>query len=432
MKKQLLKKLTIATFVVFGFAQVSAQTFTFSTGQDGWSSGYGSGDPVTHAPTEGISGDGALQLTRVNNNSNIGLNSTPGIDATTKKVIKIVYKNGTLGTSIRVQGNNDNATDNSITQTVLSITPSSSEYVTSYIDMTGVAGWEANINNLDILVRANYSAAEDPFFLDEITFLDAMPDTTYNEFIQNPGFDGPTGMTHLSGLKTFVERSITSTESHDGSQSLRATFSANADAIFWTFSNYEKVYPAAYASGSKIEIKMWVKTNRAAPISVSTRVKLTNAGDDTQLKPIATATTTNTAMGWEELSFEMFSEDVFDGATFWFALNYTDGEPINLLANDVVYIDEISATITDATALSVDENQLEAVLVYPNPTSDILNIKCPAGSNLEVYNILGEKVKTESSVQKNASLNVSNLASGLYIMKLNSEGKTAIKKFQVK
>lgn len=96
----------------------------------------------------------------------------------------------------------------------------------------------------------------------------------------------------------------------------------------------------------------------------------------------------------------------------------------------VVYVDDIS--VVQSATLGVKANTLEGVWVYPNPTANVLNVKCPAGTKMEVYNILGAKVKTQNSVQKNAALNVSGLASGLYVMKLNSEGKTATKKFQVK
>lgn len=96
----------------------------------------------------------------------------------------------------------------------------------------------------------------------------------------------------------------------------------------------------------------------------------------------------------------------------------------------VVYVDDIS--VVQSATLGVKANTLEGVWVYPNPTANVLNVKCPAGTKMEVYNILGAKVKTQNSVQKNAALNVSGLASGLYVVKLNSEGKTATKKFQVK
>ena len=143
MRKKILKSILFSIFVICGFANSFAQE-TFSTGLNGWSSAYGSNTPVAHAPSEGVNSDGALQLTRENNNSNFGLNPA-GINADTHKIIKFVYKNLTKGTDIRVQGGL--ASPDNILPTVLSITPELDQWVTGYLDMTGVAGWSGTVDN---------------------------------------------------------------------------------------------------------------------------------------------------------------------------------------------------------------------------------------------------------------------------------------------
>ncbi|MCL7754584.1 T9SS type A sorting domain-containing protein [Polaribacter sp. Z022] len=430
MIKNLLRKNVFLLLVFCAFA-LNAQTYTFSSGLEGWSSAYGSADPVSHSTTEGVNGDGALVLTRVNNNSNFGLNPA-GIDASTKKFIKIRFKNETNGTQLRVQGAQpaDNS-DLKIPNTIFNITPNSSEYVTMYLDMSAVTNWDNTIDNFDVLIRANYADGEGNFYLDEIEFQNSAPAKTYSEFILNPSFDGPTGVSHLSGNVTFATRSITSTVFHDGTQSLKKEYTANPDKPFWTFTSYEKKYTTKFPANSDIQIKMWVKSNRTTPYSVSSRVKTTDGGVDTATKPIASVTTTNTSGDWEELTFDLKNVEEFDGILFWFALDHIDGAATNLVAGDIVYFDQMTATITAATA-NLESNILQGVSVYPNPANDILNIKSPINSEISLFNILGAKVKSAKNNSDILQLSVSDLPRGVYMLKIFSENKSKTTKVVIK
>lgn len=68
--------------------------------------------------------------------------------------------------------------------------------------------------------------------------------------------------------------------------------------------------------------------------------------------------------------------------------------------------------------------------MYPNPVSDILNIETETAiKTIEIYNIQGQRVKTSNQKQ----LNVSDLAAGLYLVKIqNIENNTAINKIVIK
>ena len=417
MKTNLLKRLLFAV-TVLAVATINSQTVTFSTGLEGWDANFGSNGTVTHAPTEGVGSDGALKLERSTNNANFGIKPVTGIDATAKKGIRVRFKNETKGVQFRVSGTNgDGVTikDNSGGNIDFSIETESDEYVTLYIDMSSYTLWTGTLTNFWIGIRQNTpDDSGDAFYLDEIEFLDTVPPTTYSEFIQNPSFDGPSGISHITGSATFANKGITSTEFHDGIQSLRFVFSADADAPYWNFTTYEKTYGFGndFPVNSDIQIKMWVKTNRTTPISIATRVKLTDDGVDTATKPIANVTTTNTAMGWEELTFDLQNAEKFDGIQFWFALNWTDLDPANLLNGDIVYFDQMTASITPAT-LSNKENTLEDVVVYPNPVNNELNIKSPFGSDIVIYNVLGAVVKSINKSEALEKVSLSNLTSGL-------------------
>lgn len=79
------------------------------------------------------------------------------------------------------------------------------------------------------------------------------------------------------------------------------------------------------------------------------------------------------------------------------------------------FIDNVNVT----ASLSTDDfsSNLKTTL-YPNPTNGIVNIKASAEmKSIELYSILGNLVKTYSNEQQ---LDLSNLSSGTYIMKLTS------------
>lgn len=67
----------------------------------------------------------------------------------------------------------------------------------------------------------------------------------------------------------------------------------------------------------------------------------------------------------------------------------------------------------------------DLVKVYPNPTNDILNIKTNSTiKSIEVYNLLGKKVKTSIL----PSVNLSGLSNGFYLVKVNTETGSATKR----
>lgn len=173
------KKLQFKTFLIIAFCsllsvQLNAQTDEdFSGGLNSWTNGWGGANSgtVSEAAGEGLFGDGALRLVRggTGNNSNFGLNPA-GIITGTVKVIKLRFKNDTDAASLRLQGG--------VANRVFSITPSSTEWITYYLDYTDGAShptWTGTVDNLDILVRQNYDNTENEFLLDDVQYLTAMP-----------------------------------------------------------------------------------------------------------------------------------------------------------------------------------------------------------------------------------------------------------------
>ncbi len=91
-----------------------------------------------------------------------------------------------------------------------------------------------------------------------------------------------------------------------------------------------------------------------------------------------------------------------------------------------------TTTFTNAS-LSNGGFNLDSISVYPNPTEDILNVSIPSqlGSNVsyEIFNYLGQVVKTSESSSSDFSINTSNFSNGVYFIKLNVEDSSKTLRF---
>ncbi|WP_375237868.1 T9SS type A sorting domain-containing protein [Aurantibacter sp.] len=137
-------------------------------------------------------------------------------------------------------------------------------------------------------------------------------------------------------------------------------------------------------------------------------------------------TLTELVSSYEASSFnENLNIECLDsGENYWVLL---DGSSINV---DGVF----DLTITDGTmacsTLGVGSFEKdELFLVYPNPNSGIFNIKSDFDGSFVIVNQFGQKVHSfdvDSNIEK--SVNMSNLANGIYYIIGNSNGKQVTKK----
>lgn len=92
-----------------------------------------------------------------------------------------------------------------------------------------------------------------------------------------------------------------------------------------------------------------------------------------------------------------------------------------------VYYDDMS--VIDNTPLSIQQNAISGLKMYPNPVKDgnlYITSNSSEAKTVAVYDILGKRV-LESKASNN-SVNVSSLKSGLYIIKITEDGKTDARK----
>lgn len=72
----------------------------------------------------------------------------------------------------------------------------------------------------------------------------------------------------------------------------------------------------------------------------------------------------------------------------------------------------------------LDENEMEAISVYPNPARDVLFVGTDKDLSVEVFNIAGQKVFTSTENE----INVSGWEMGVYFVRVTLEDKTVTKR----
>lgn len=81
------------------------------------------------------------------------------------------------------------------------------------------------------------------------------------------------------------------------------------------------------------------------------------------------------------------------------------------------------------TAVEHLEENISQISIYPNPSSNFLNISCENIINIEISN--GQRIleQKQFNKQKLVKLDLTNLKSGLYIIKVNTEKELFVRKF---
>ena len=122
------------------------------------------------------------------------------------------------------------------------------------------------------------------------------------------------------------------------------------------------------------------------------------------------------------------SENVIDATqsnTFVFTVNDFDKDGDLDIASCSYGSDDLTWFENEKYTLTVLNNSINKIKIYPNPTKDKLYFKSSIAEdfNISVYDILGKKV-LENSVNINKSLDVSQLHNGIYIIRFDDYNST--------
>jgi len=75
---------------------------------------------------------------------------------------------------------------------------------------------------------------------------------------------------------------------------------------------------------------------------------------------------------------------------------------------------------------------LESINIYPNPTANILYIKSNYSLDYDLFNIVGQKIKSGSLLLGNNEINVKRLSNGVFFLNFFIGNKTYSRKIVIK
>jgi hypothetical protein len=93
------------------------------------------------------------------------------------------------------------------------------------------------------------------------------------------------------------------------------------------------------------------------------------------------------------------------------------------------------ADIMNNSTASVKKNAIEGFTTYPNPITNntfTLTSKSSSKKLVTIFNVLGKKVLSSSFSGVKSNVDVSAISSGIYILKVTEDGKTATKKLVIR
>ena len=99
-------------------------------------------------------------------------------------------------------------------------------------------------------------------------------------------------------------------------------------------------------------------------------------------------------------------------------------------------VSDWSPAITATTTTGIENWLLNSISLYPNPANDVINVQCTMNNvqvkALEVFDVYGKLIRTVETVctpSLQTQINVSELASGMYFVRVTTEEGTVTKSF---
>ena len=85
-------------------------------------------------------------------------------------------------------------------------------------------------------------------------------------------------------------------------------------------------------------------------------------------------------------------------------------------------------SINNTTEIASDDQ--ESLKVYPNPANDYLMVEGEMTS-IEIYDAMGQRLLVKETKDANLRINISEYSNGIYFLRVNNNGETAVRKFSV-
>ncbi len=256
----------------------------------------------------------------------------------------------------------------------------------------------------------------------------ALTSTTYTNGIET-AYD--VASTNLDWTGTGLPFGISTGTKHSGAQALFYTVNMTTiGAPAGTYEAFINLPCMDVVNGETYKISYWKKANTATGFTVNAQSGIftglaQDAASMTTVLKAYSPITPNAAPVWTKDSINFVSTAT---ETRYFAiagkgvLNVTTDQ-INVRIDDI----KIQKITSGVGIKSISANN--SISIFPNPTTGLLNINAvEVNSSVDVYNVIGDKVYSNTLVKGNNVVDLSGLANGAYFVKLNSNNQITTKK----
>lgn len=95
------------------------------------------------------------------------------------------------------------------------------------------------------------------------------------------------------------------------------------------------------------------------------------------------------------------------------------------------YTWQVRAYVEEQNQESVEENEIDNVKIYPNPTSSNLNIDIDSMTNISIFNSLGQLVYDSKVESDNFVIDMSQFDAGVYMIRVTTENGLITKRVSI-
>lgn len=178
------------------------------------------------------------------------------------------------------------------------------------------------------------------------------------------------------------------------------------------------ISPQITLASSGNTVSFWAKSCDADYGLEKFRVYVSTTGTAVaNFTAISNVITTPDDITWYQYTYNL---DAYAGQNVYIAIQCTSADQFGFAVDDFKVVGNV---------LAVSDVDKKAVSIYPNPTTEVLNLNVNAKVNsADIYDLSGKLVRNVT-VSSDNKVNVKDLRNGTYVLKVNTEAGSTSHKF---
>lgn len=385
-----MKKITLIFLVLTSFSSF-AQSWDFTNDTGGW----------TASNSDLTQNANSVTLTTKGVNNPSFNQVAANVDASAKTIIAVTVKTSANGPSY-MRASFPKAASGRVYKAI-AISKGTTDFKTYYIDLTN-GDWTGTVNDIKVQFKednnttggGNHNTTGETIEIDKIEFLSEIPKVEIVSFTFDTDAQGWVG----NNATTSVNGGVISVTPAVGESGKIINNVNTIDASKYKF--VEIRYKNLSADNDQI------------------RFQFRHAGDNFNAYKGKNIAMNVSSADFETLEVDLSATAEWNGNTQDFQVIIRDIDNGNKASAGDLQIDSI--TFKETSTLSSDrEVSFKNLSIYPNPTSNFVNIHSNTKiATIQLFNLIGKKVfETKSLINK--KLNVSNFDAGVYLLRVVDE-----------